>query len=497
MSSKVERLPPETLSQIFLILTQLDPGPRMLGIILHLGWITVTHVCHRWRQVALGYAALWWRFDFGVPITVLSEMLVRSNGTPIDLIARDTCCVIPVDWRQLHQLLAFLEPKHVSRVRSLHLQAGSGTCTPSSYILDMFSEPAPSLESVVADGRDPLEAVNGTSFALNQPCLRELRLGGVVVLSWANPNLPNLVDLSLGILPGVDFGPPTAEEVLEVLRSAPRLKRLELLAIRLTRAPDSGSLDSPVLLSSLETLSLSDYGYGDCMHLVSLLQFPSSAHVDITTWPKRSLRAQLKLLSQRASEFGPLRRFMLNAGIPSFLLEFRQQEQCQVPPLTPSVFKIVLVFPALDLKNKTVFMDAMETLTSSLSFQGLRYAEIYSTRTIPAGTWMTLFDVAHGVQEVVAVDRGAVDALLAELAEYMHDGRPAVSHALELVGTEADASSDEEVETAPGVVISRGEVLFRTHEERCDRGHSLWVRTVYPLPHPVRMQKATDSLIGL
>jgi len=56
-----------------------DPGA------VRLGWITVTHVCGFWRQVALDCRNLWThsRFDLGLEWT--TEMLRRARDAPLDL----------------------------------------------------------------------------------------------------------------------------------------------------------------------------------------------------------------------------------------------------------------------------------------------------------------------------------------------------------------------------------------------------------------------------
>ncbi|KAI0049894.1 hypothetical protein FA95DRAFT_780117 [Auriscalpium vulgare] len=60
--SPVARLPPEILCAIFHILSSLDHPGRKFGnpqVELHLGWLEVTHVCQRWRSVAINDPSLW------------------------------------------------------------------------------------------------------------------------------------------------------------------------------------------------------------------------------------------------------------------------------------------------------------------------------------------------------------------------------------------------------------------------------------------------------
>ncbi|KAF6751762.1 hypothetical protein DFP72DRAFT_765402, partial [Ephemerocybe angulata] len=66
-------LPPEILSAIFLLI------PRDVG---DTSWIRVTHVCHRWREVALNYPRFWSELN-AVPPRFMEFALARSGCAPI------------------------------------------------------------------------------------------------------------------------------------------------------------------------------------------------------------------------------------------------------------------------------------------------------------------------------------------------------------------------------------------------------------------------------
>ncbi|KAI0044497.1 hypothetical protein FA95DRAFT_1496973, partial [Auriscalpium vulgare] len=54
------RLPPEIMSRVFTILVSIDPPTRTVRPVkIRLGWLSITHVCKRWRDIALHLPTLW------------------------------------------------------------------------------------------------------------------------------------------------------------------------------------------------------------------------------------------------------------------------------------------------------------------------------------------------------------------------------------------------------------------------------------------------------
>jgi hypothetical protein len=63
----------------------------------HLGWIVVTHVCRRWREIALENPGLWSCIDFTrLTSACVAELLARAKMTPLHLEAN--VGVIPNEW---------------------------------------------------------------------------------------------------------------------------------------------------------------------------------------------------------------------------------------------------------------------------------------------------------------------------------------------------------------------------------------------------------------
>ncbi|KAI0002597.1 hypothetical protein BJV74DRAFT_759338, partial [Russula compacta] len=91
--SLIGGLPPEILSCIFSFHAINQPVAKdpiyyfdsfpSTPTQVKLGWITVTHVCRHWRQVALSNPNLWRTIVFDLGAEWAEEMLTRSKAAPI------------------------------------------------------------------------------------------------------------------------------------------------------------------------------------------------------------------------------------------------------------------------------------------------------------------------------------------------------------------------------------------------------------------------------
>ncbi|KAI0268901.1 hypothetical protein BC834DRAFT_802812, partial [Gloeopeniophorella convolvens] len=50
-----------------------------------IGWIKFTHVCRKWRQVALAYSSVWGDISLSLGPKWTEEMISRSRGIPLRL----------------------------------------------------------------------------------------------------------------------------------------------------------------------------------------------------------------------------------------------------------------------------------------------------------------------------------------------------------------------------------------------------------------------------
>lgn len=122
--SVFSKLPKEIVILIFDILVA---EGRATGVPLYpLPEVTVSHVCSRWRQLALSTASLWSFFHFDgtvcdvVPNKRLETYLERSQDKPFDLWLR---LVTDHDERECQKGLEVVLYEHAHRLRLCRLQA--------------------------------------------------------------------------------------------------------------------------------------------------------------------------------------------------------------------------------------------------------------------------------------------------------------------------------------------------------------------------------------
>ncbi|KAI0059886.1 hypothetical protein BV25DRAFT_1765680, partial [Artomyces pyxidatus] len=123
---------------------------------------SATHVCHRWRQVAMDHPTLWGCVTFALGARWTEEMLLRSQGAPISvtwtpriglfgsapgqLIANQ---LVPAqlfrvrelkihDYELLEKILQSAMPAEMLEVLDLKLMPGESVGVPSPFIPSTF-----------------------------------------------------------------------------------------------------------------------------------------------------------------------------------------------------------------------------------------------------------------------------------------------------------------------------------------------------------------------
>jgi len=182
----VSRLPPEVLSEVFLVLAeQLQAQDRFK---VDFKWISVAHVCHLWRNVALQHGRLWGKIDVTKPDRT-RVFVDRSKGAP--LAVRQSFIGSLAELPN-----AFTDPSY--RYRELHLRAKEGQLGPN--VLQVLNSPihAQVLESLVLEVSDSLaeDTLPPTVFDYKAPALTKLQLQNVR-LEWPDSLFPSLTHLSI------------------------------------------------------------------------------------------------------------------------------------------------------------------------------------------------------------------------------------------------------------------------------------------------------------
>ena len=252
--------------------------------VLYLAWLGVSHVCHRWREIALNQPRFWSRIDFtNLTTAAATEILSRSKMAPLDLEAT----LSYVQWGG-DRVDAFGKQlsSHASHVSRLNITANFVNL---QTIFDhLFLSPAPALESLCfilfdderittpSNPSIPYGFFDGTT-----PRLSRLQLDHCNI-SWSS-----LLFKTLQVLELYQLSRPSLEEWLDAMEQMPQLETL-IVSHATPRAPVLGP---PVLRPtriiihpSLTKLHLAASA-SDCTLALSHLILPAlvSIRVDATS----------------------------------------------------------------------------------------------------------------------------------------------------------------------------------------------------------------------
>lgn len=230
------------------MLAQSDPPLQR-----RLGWIAVSHVCHRWREIALGHSLLWTYISTDSGSRLMDLMFQRSEEAPLTLSGSG--------FPKRSSLVKGLLQTHLPRIVDLDI--------PSELVRLAYGDDLP------LPGASKLRRIQLTEtpgglldypihFCSDRaPSLRSVHLT-YVKLPWAISPFTNLVSLSIdnsGFFNEWDSNmtdpgnAPTLSQILDILRS--NLKTLEVLELAgclplytppfPARADDGAVLNFPLL----------------------------------------------------------------------------------------------------------------------------------------------------------------------------------------------------------------------------------------------------------
>ncbi|KZV68562.1 hypothetical protein PENSPDRAFT_754011 [Peniophora sp. CONT] len=256
------RLPREILAYVFECLQPLwlprrefdEKDPAGLKPIFCSGWMSVTHVCSFWREVALNVPSLWSKPTINVrsiPHQYIPDILFRSRSATLDLkVIRGR------DFNQTRQdanVAAWLSPAILRRARRLYIMGDTELTTylaqllPSSHDMDCLH----GLTAYALGGLANLP----TPFH-NLPEVMNLTLWGFQV-PWQCPLLSSrLTELRL-LYPRHVEPRPSYEEFCRLLCLLQSLQVLELLEMVPHRpSPVGGHLPNIIMAPSLRELKI-------------------------------------------------------------------------------------------------------------------------------------------------------------------------------------------------------------------------------------------------
>lgn len=262
-----------------------------------LGWVNITHVCRRLRDVALGYPVLWTMAQISEhSASWLSELLRRSGSLPIQVEVRfvpvptrnsqavEDACAIMMDAHRLQRIGSFsIKSRAVAWRRLLRV---------------LLNDPASRLSKldihILSTNR--IFALPDPCFAADAPHLRKLCLRGFYG-SWSSLRLPSLTTLIItqpyirtdwlhnveelwgeGIVHSSimkeDLPMSSAQSIACCLRDLPLL---ETIILENALPPSSTGNDSdnlPILLNRLRCLRIMQRVLDDCSFLLNTLKAP-------------------------------------------------------------------------------------------------------------------------------------------------------------------------------------------------------------------------------
>ncbi|KZV68570.1 hypothetical protein PENSPDRAFT_754017 [Peniophora sp. CONT] len=257
------RLPREILAYIFECLQPLwlprreldEKDAAGLEPVFCSGWMTVTHVCSFWREVALSFPSLWSNptIDIlSIPRQYIPDILLRSHSAALDL--KLICEHESIQTRQDTSFNAWSSSVILRRARRLNIIADMELITylaqrlSPSHVMERLHELA--VSSWGAEGTLDLPAP-----FYNLPELTSLILWDYQV-PWRCPILSSkLTELRLLYC---DIGPrPTYQELYDLLSLLQSLQILELRETVPRRPiPSEGHLTDTIMAPSLRRLEI-------------------------------------------------------------------------------------------------------------------------------------------------------------------------------------------------------------------------------------------------
>jgi hypothetical protein len=218
-------LPPELLARIFEYCrdTSLNEPP--------IRWAVVSHVCRRWRFVALAHPVLWTVIDFFYEGWA-EAMLSRSEGLFISVTTGVRRWSMPDMQGYFQQNLTGPETNELARCQNLAVRGPDAQDIVEPEWTEFLSAPAPFLESFELDmsnlrGWSRANDLPSPLFGGDLPALARLILKNCWFNGFNGPLLHNLTHLDLQYKQ-LEL-PASTLDVFAILRSAPRLQSVILL----------------------------------------------------------------------------------------------------------------------------------------------------------------------------------------------------------------------------------------------------------------------------
>ncbi|VDC01808.1 unnamed protein product [Peniophora sp. CBMAI 1063] len=261
-------LPSEIWVKVFMQCRSLWYTGRYIDQPFRFGWMTVTHVCSSWRQIALGAPILWTDLTFNalsLPHQFVPDILARAGSAPLD---------VSIYWQNNRptprDLNIWLSSSTCRRVRTLSL---SGAAAALETAIAHLSHSTPHLSYLSLSCNEEVPATLASSSLKDAPRLRRLALTNCELPRSLPPSFRYLAHLSIHSREG--YLPPysTLRDVLTL----PGLQRIDLSDIVPINDTTQSSFPTLVLSEDLRRFDfqiLNQEPAVEGIFFVSCLQFP-------------------------------------------------------------------------------------------------------------------------------------------------------------------------------------------------------------------------------
>jgi hypothetical protein len=413
----VSVLPPEVLARIFHLAALAESSQPEMG---SLRWISVTHVCRHWRQVALDDSSLWARISGSTANTTwISETLARARNAPLTIDLFET-----QDAETLSMFTAHFAHTHEFRLR--------GLVTPhcDDNIREICSQEAPALEhfELGADIDSPITFFRAPFFNGMAPKLRTFTLSQIHV-PWSFIPRGQLTQLKITlfeagepIADGPSFG--DSESLVDLLVNCPVLEILVLescLPQSITRPSHVREIHLPHL-SHLSLLGSSSR----VANLLEILKLPPSTTLCIRCTSENENAATIndhRLLPLVSAHLHypasvEIKSFRVTANYTPRLITFTAYTYLPTLTIYPSyVFEDDLNAAPLALSFRAPFeahVDILGQVCSVLPISNIEFLSIKAPNVVRSVNWGELFQRCAKLT-TIEVDGDGASGLLKEL----------------------------------------------------------------------------------
>ncbi|KAI0052224.1 hypothetical protein FA95DRAFT_70605 [Auriscalpium vulgare] len=314
----ISRLPSKVLALVFRALGE-EAGAahvHMDGQNTSLGWVSVTHVCRRWRAVAMENHELWTHITFSMGERWAHELVSRWRSAP--MILNTISSGISHSDILLEGYRPTLIIENLSRVKYLALH--SNLSLGHDAVLEALNMSCPALETLIIT---PGPGVKARPLALPIPFLggtwpNLLHLDIVTPLvsfPWESSIFNKLISLTLDVV--ARRGAPSVADLLDILATTEKLEELRL-------GYGSHAAQVPVRrVACLRHLKVLHFGgtLAECAMFLSNLQTPRGAHLHFSA-------REVETVEEYDSFF--------------HLLMLRSHLHCSLGPCQDRVFRLVL-----------------------------------------------------------------------------------------------------------------------------------------------------------